>query len=110
MSRPRCPPDEGERATQRRRRRADGTKETGAQTRRRAYRATVTDDPELAAAVTGRARWEPVSEQAARYAPPGATLTVLVRRVALPSKRERYMATIQCDNAARSSRTCSRKS
>lgn len=66
----------------------------------RAYGAAVIADPELAAAVAGRAHWQPAGEHAARYAPPGVPLAVLVQPIRMPSKGERYVATLQRGDVA----------
>jgi len=60
----------------------------------------VIDDPELAAVVEDRQHWLPAGGRAARYAPPRAQLSVLVQPIQRPSKRERYVATLQRGDVA----------
>lgn len=60
----------------------------------------VTEDPELAAAVADRAHWEDAGPRAVRYAPPGMPLVVLVQPIRMPTKRERYVATLRRGDVA----------
>jgi hypothetical protein len=54
----------------------------------------VITDADLAAAVEGRAGWQPAGEMAATFTQPESDVVVRVQRVRLPAKRERYMASV----------------
>jgi hypothetical protein len=58
-----------------------------------AYGAIMAADPELAAAIAGRAHWR-LDGDAAVYQPPGAEALVRIQPVRSPARRERYHAAI----------------
>lgn len=68
-------------------------------------RVVITDD-ELAAAVAGRAHWQPAGDTAAVYAAPGSAVTVRVQRIHQPTSRERYMCSVVRDGRAAYTMPC----
>jgi hypothetical protein len=63
-------------------------------------------DADLAAAVADRPHWQPAGADGAVYAPPGVALTVQVRRIQQPARRERYLASIIRDGRAAYTMPC----
>jgi hypothetical protein len=57
-------------------------------------------NPEPTAAVHDRANWQPVHDDVALYARPGATISVRVQRVHQPTRREQHMASVIRDGQA----------
>jgi hypothetical protein len=57
-------------------------------------------DADLAAAVAGRPHWQPAGADGAVYTPPGAAVTVQVRLIQRPARRERHLASIIQDGQA----------